>query len=63
MQKQSHPVLESQELASQLPMQSFQAQLGAHAKEDEAKRAAANAKFFILFGDVLCKATGEYGGW
>jgi len=48
LHRQSQPLLELQDEPSQLPTQFDHAQDGSHAKEEEAKMAAANAKDFIL---------------
>ena len=47
-QRHAQPFCWSQPLASQLPIQSFQAQLGTQAYEEAAKRAAATAEDFIV---------------
>jgi len=47
-QRQFQPLLESQSVPSQLPIQSDHAQDGSHAKDEEANKAAAKAKDFML---------------
>lgn len=47
-QRQFQPLLESQSVPSQLPIQSDHAQDGSHAKDEEANNAAAKAKDFML---------------